>query len=207
MSKIIITDSEYTTWPGALESDWGEPWMEKEIFQTAAIKVDLDFNEVAAFDVLTIPKLNPQLSDLSIELTGITQERLDAEGQTFPETYGQYVDFTEGGKLPVICMSGDEKVVRRNLEIHGLKNQFNKGFHRLMPFVLETGVDLKGLGFSSGDLHKLTRYQLKGMTHEPLHDTRSMASWLRQAKEDGVFKSLNQLTTKLPTRDHRSTPV
>ena len=203
----IITDSEYTTWPGALESDWGEPWMEKEIFQTAAIRVDENFNEVAAFDVLTIPKLNSKLSVLSIELTGITQERLDREGVTYPETYNRYVEFCDDAYLPVICMSGDEKVVKQNLEIHGLKHVFNNGFHRLMPFVLEQGTDLKGLKYSSGDLHKLTRYPLKGMTHDALHDVRSMASWLKQAKEDGIFQSLSQLTTKIPTRDHRAAPA
>lgn len=203
----ILTDSEYTTWDGALESDWGEPWMEKEIFQTAAIKVDQDFNEVAAFNVLTLPKLNPLLSDLSISLTGISQERLDSEGLQFPETYKRYLEFCDNASLPIICMSGDEKVVRRNLEIHDLKNEFNNGFHRLMPFVQEQGVDLKALGYSSGDLHKLTRYPLEGMTHDALHDVRSMASWLRQAKEDGVFISVSQLTTQMPTRDHRASPA
>ena len=64
MTKFIVTDSEYTTFPGAIESDWtAEDWMHKEIVQIAAAKVDLskDFNDVVVFETLVIPKINKAL--------------------------------------------------------------------------------------------------------------------------------------------------
>ena len=206
MTKAIIADTEYTTWPGALESDWVEPWQEKEIFQLAAIKVDLDgFIETDSFDRLIIPRLNPQLSDLAVSLTSIPQERLDNEGVSFAQGLKEFFDFTEGGALPVICMNGDAAVFRRNCEINNIAFPFAQNFHRLRPFLESQGIDVAKN--SSGTLHLLTDQPLAGHTHYALHDDRSMRSFLAYAQKMGWFTDLSQLPNDLPGRDPRAEPA
>ena len=184
----IIVDTEYTTWEGALESGWALPSQHREIVQIAAIKVDENFNEIASFDVLVIPKINPTLSDLFIELTGITQQMVTSNGLPMPDRLPQFVEFC--GTHPVICMNADEAVFRENCQINDVafpwNDSWNDSWHRLRPFLEQQGVDPTSV--SSGDLHRLTSKPLTGHTHNALHDVRSMARWLQQAKEGGNLR-------------------
>jgi inhibitor of KinA sporulation pathway (predicted exonuclease) len=190
----------------ALESDWSLPSQEKEIFQLAAIRVSLkDFAEVGSFERLVIPILNPVLSDLAVELTGITRERLGKEGVSFQQALGSFYDFTEQGSLPVICMNGDSAVFRKNCAISGITFPFVNNFHRLRPFVEAAGIDMR-LN-SSGTLHALTDTPLEGHVHNALHDTRSMALFLGYMQRQGLFTGLAQLPNALPGRDPRAVQV
>src|ERR1700722_7994120 len=173
MSAIIV-DTEYTTWPGALESGWSLPGRHREIVQIAAIKVSDSFEEEAAFDVLIRPAINPILSDLFTELTGITQKMVDTQGRAFPERQNAFLEFSDGGKLPIICMDADEAVFRENCRLNNVDFPFPLSWHRLRPYLELQKIDLTKI--SSGDLHKLTPAPLPaGHTHYALHDVRSMA--------------------------------
>lgn len=200
---IVILDTEYTTWPGALESGWRESWQHREIVQIAAIRVDDRFIETAALDVIVRPTINPQLSDLFVELTGIEQSRVDAEGVAFATALADLATFVGGDR--VICMNGDCKVILDNCDINGVRYPFNGQFHRLRPLLERSGVDLTRR--SSGDLHELTPSPLRGNTHNALHDVRSMAAWLAHASNTGILQHLDQMPTDLPTRDPRSLPA
>jgi inhibitor of KinA sporulation pathway (predicted exonuclease) len=191
---MIIVDTEYTTWPGALESGWSLPGQRREIVQISAIRVS-DYEETAFFDKLVIPKINFLLSDLFIELTGIQQEDIIENGDSFAQRQKEFLDFC--GADPIICMNADETVFRENCGINDVDFPF-RSFHRLRPFLEAQGVDLTGI--SSGDLHTLTASPLVGHTHNALHDVRSMACWLRHAGRP----SIDQLPTGAPTSDPRS---
>lgn len=196
----VIIDTEYTTWQGALESGWSAPGQLKEIVQIAAIRVNDEFKEVDSLDLIVRPTVNPKVSDFFVELTGITQERIDEEGYLFDEAFLALLDWVNGE--PVICMNADEMVMRQNCDINDLPFAFSS-WHRLRPFLEAQGIDLTGL--SSGDLHTLTFSPLKGHTHNALHDVRSMAVWLADAKSRGVLASLDDLPTGAPEFDPRST--
>jgi inhibitor of KinA sporulation pathway (predicted exonuclease) len=198
--NYIILDTEYTTWPGALESGWSLPGQHREIVQIAAISVDQFFHPIDDLDVIVRPKLNPVLSDLFVELTQITQDRVD-QAPGFPVGLTALMEFI--GDLPVIVMNADEAVFRENCRINDLDFTL-PSFHRLRPFLEACGVDLRGR--SSGDLHALTDEPLKGHTHNALHDVRSMAAWLRFAQRQGWFTQLDQLPTGAPDVDPRSNP-
>jgi inhibitor of KinA sporulation pathway (predicted exonuclease) len=193
--EMIIVDTEYTTWPGALESGWAEPWQHREIVQMAAIRVDDRYRETEAFDQLVIPTINSRLSPLFISLTGIEQERVDSEGVSFSEALNDFLNFVDGH--PVICMNGDEAVMRENCQLNGIDFPFNNSWHRLRPYLELIGVDVQNL--SSGDLHNLTPRPLIGHTHNALHDVRSMARWLEHADI-----LVDVLPTGAPTFDPRS---
>lgn len=199
----IILDTEYTTWPGALETGWAAPGQHREIVQIAAIRVDDGFNEIGAFEAIVRPSVNPDLSDLFIGLTGVTQERVDAEGVPFPAALASLHAFT--GDDPVICMNGDCKVFLDNCDINRVCYPFARQFHRLRPLLERSGVDLTRC--SSGDLHMLTLNPLEGRAHDALHDVRSMAAWLRHAVAMGTYTGLSQMPTDLPTRDPRSSAL
>lgn len=200
MRDIVVLDTEYTTWPGALESDWKGKGQHREIVQIAAVRLDSDLREVAAFDRLVIPRINPILSDLFVELTGIDQRQLDANGTSFAIALLKLATFAEG--CDIVCMNGDGKVMLENCDINGVTYPFARQFHRLRPLLAREGVDLTL--HSSGDLHKLTPTPIGGRTHNALHDVRSMAVWLADARCRGVFRSVEQLPTDLPLRDPRS---
>ena len=84
--RFILLDTEYTSWDGSYERGWSGPNEYKEIIQIGAIVVDgKSLTEEGAFSVFIKPVKNPNLSDFIIELTGITQEKIDAEGISLPE--------------------------------------------------------------------------------------------------------------------------
>lgn len=200
MNDIVVLDTEYTTWPGALESGWAGKGQHREIVQIAAVRLNADLQEVAAFECLIVPRINPILSDLFVELTGIDQRELDAKGTSFTLAILKLVAFAEG--CDIVCMNGDGKVMLDNCDIHGITYPFARQFHRLRPLLVADGVDLTS--HSSGDLHKLTSTPLEGRTHNALHDVRSMTAWLADARRRGVFRDVSQLPTDLPLRDPRS---
>ena len=193
----IIVDTEYTTWPGALESGWAAPDQHREIVQIAALRVDNEWREITPFEHFVKPFFNPELSPLFVELTGITQELIDNYGNGFARAMSDFRFFC-GGE-PVICMNADEAVFRENCAL--LQIEFDMpSFHRLRPYLERVGVNLDNV--SSGDLHQLTDTPLLGQTHNALHDVRSMAAWLRHSGLSG--HDLNPLPTGAPTTDPRS---
>lgn len=196
----IILDTEYTTWPGALENGWSAPGQHREIVQIAAIRVDNDFRETAALDLIVRPSVNPVLSDLFVTLTGIVQAKVDGDGVPFAVALGDFTAFV--GDDPVICMNGDCRVFLDNCDINGVQFPFARQFHRLRPLLERSGVDLTRR--SSGDLHELTPRPLVGHAHNALHDVRSMARWLECA---GIVDPIGRMPTELPTRDPRSSAM
>lgn len=195
----VIVDTEYTTWPGALESGWAEPWQHREIVQIAAILVDADFREISTIDLTVRPRHNSIVSPLFTELTGIRQTEVDS-GMPFWRGLRFLVQFS--GPWPIICMNADEAVFRENCRLNGGAFPYETSWHRLRPFLESRCVDLSSR--SSGDLHLLTDRPLIGHTHDAQHDVRSMASWLAWAKRRQVFQNLSQLPTGAPDKDPRS---
>ena len=199
--NYLITDSEYTTWKGALESGWAEPWQHREIFQMAALLTDADFNELDSIVVFVKPKVNPILSDFAQQLTNVSQMQIEQHGVSFPEALKQ-LQVLASRATATICMNLDSGVFRENCEIHKIPFPFAHDFHRLRPFLEQQKIDLSQC--SSGELHKLTPTPLEGHTHDALHDCRSMATWLRHAKARAVFLSISDLPTEIPSVDPRS---
>ena len=114
MRTIVFYDMEFTTWPGALDNDWAEDWQHREVVQIGALRFDLDkMQALHEFDVLVKPVLNPELSDLFIELTGITQKDVNEKGLSFPDAYHLFTTFV--GHDKTCCYGWDARVMRENL--------------------------------------------------------------------------------------------
>lgn len=199
--RAVIVDTEYTTWPGALESGWSTPGQHREIVQISAVVVDERFNELSRYDRIVRPAINPDPSPLLISLTGIDPAEI-AAASSFPEVLEDFARYAGAGSLPVVCMNADEAVFLENVRLNRCAWPFAASWHRVRPFAENLGVDLSGT--SSGDLHALTPTPIAGWTHNALHDVRSMARWLAHQRRSGTLRSLDQLPTGAPTTDPRS---
>lgn len=104
--RIVIFDTEFTTWDGARDNGWtgrtpsGEK-QHREIVQIGAIKVDWPSGTVVStFDQFVKPLVNPDLSPYFTNLTGITQEQVDTKGVSFAEALENFLAFIgEDGPL------------------------------------------------------------------------------------------------------------
>jgi inhibitor of KinA sporulation pathway (predicted exonuclease) len=116
--RIVIFDIEGTTWEDALQTGWGGPNQHPEIVQIGATKVDERFNAIGRFEVLIRPTINPVVSRFFTELTGITQQRIDAAGVSFTEGYSNFLSFCI--EAYVACNGWDREVILENLVLYGL---------------------------------------------------------------------------------------
>lgn len=191
--QVIIYDTEYTTWPGALQNGWSEPWQHREIVQIGAIRIDLgDMREIDTLDILIRPVRNPQLSDYFTQLTGITQAQVDMQGMNFPDAYHRFMTFCGG--LPRAAYGNDAQIVRDNLRLHAMpasEDEFS-GLD-IGPWFMTHGAAY-GVkkGVNSGKLAATVGAPIPSSNeHNAVHDARSIAAaygFLIQKGADKFFK-------------------
>ncbi len=129
-SEFILYDSEYTTWEGAQERNWGGEDEHRELVQIGAIRVDgATLTETESLLIFVKPKINPDLSEYFTKLTGITQKAVDTEGTDFPSAILQFKKWC--GELPIYSFGiGDGEVVEENCKLLNIpcpfpRDQFN----------------------------------------------------------------------------------
>lgn len=173
----VIFDLEFTAWEGSLARRWSGPGEHREVVQFGAVRLAADtLEETAAFNVLVRPRINPQLSDYFIELTGITNEAVAARGVDFPEAYLGFLDFAEEAHLA--CFGTDDRVLSENLALYGLHvlPPAPKAID-LTPWLIARGIDLTGIhsGMVAGQLG----LSFEGHLHNALDDARALAKAFR----------------------------
>lgn len=187
-NTVIFYDTEFTTWEGAMERDWGNPGEYREIVQIGAIRFDLDtMTEEEEFLILVKPQKNPVLSDFFVKLTGITNESVKKGGVLFPEAHEKFRAFA--GPAQTACYGWDAKVMRENLGFNNLPNteaQFDS---------LNIGPWFKEVGKPYGIQHNTNSGKLAAtlgapinsiQEHNALHDARSIAAAYRFLMQKGV---------------------
>lgn len=113
VSTFVVFDLEFTSWPGALEHDWGAPGQLREIVQIGALRLREDCSVIEEYEALVRPVTNPQLSTYFTELTGIDQETVDREGISAPEALGDFLGFCRGES--VLSYGNDMVVLGENV--------------------------------------------------------------------------------------------
>ncbi len=177
---IVVFDTEWTSWTGFRESRWTQPGRYREIVQIGAIalEVEAEFREIDSFQILVQPKKNPVLREFFIELTGITQNMVDADGVGFPEALASFMNFAEQEPVQFASFGKDEKVVEANCNLCELP----------MPIGFADSVDIRQefldrniieeFWFSSELPHRLGLPPV-GKAHDALADSRALAAALR----------------------------
>ena len=185
--QIIIFDTEFTTWEGAMARNWSGPNEHREIVQIAAQMVDLETEVVLdSFSCLVKPAVNPVLSDYFINLTGVTQAQIDTDGVSFKDAYESFDSWTKG--LPIFCYartlgeSADRGVFEENIELYTLEVQLNQSRYDILTGLFQAaGVDTNK--YSSGELYRFFNLELGGHVHNAMHDVDSLVASLFAVKK------------------------
>lgn len=118
-ASLVIYDTEFTTWEGALQRRWSGPGEYREVVQIGALRVDAtSLKPLATFDVLVRPVKNPVVSDYFTRLTGITQAQIEDQGIAFPDALARFRGFI--GADPAAAYGNDAAVIRENMGWHGM---------------------------------------------------------------------------------------
>ncbi|MDP6923210.1 MAG: exonuclease domain-containing protein [Candidatus Scalindua sp.] len=118
-TEAVILDTEWTTWPGALERSWSGKDEYREIIRIGAIIIDLDsLQEIEVLDVFVKPSINPNLSDYCIKLTGITDKQIQAEGIEIHEALHKFGDFV--GDRKIFSYGGDILILFENMRLNNI---------------------------------------------------------------------------------------
>ena len=176
--RVVVFDTEYTTWEGALERNWSGEDEHREIFQLCALSVDLEHGEIVdSFERFVYPRKNPLLSDYAKQLTNITQEQVD-HGVDFAEMYS---DFLAWAHLLPLCSydpfgseHGDGNILKENIDLYKLDVPYSEHrYFNVAPLFNEAGIDVQN--FTSGQLHTCFDVEVPGHVHDALHDVHSLA--------------------------------
>lgn len=181
--QVIVFDTEFTTWEGAIQREWSGPGEYREIVQIGAIKLETSvFTEVDSFNVLIKPVKNPVLSGYFVNLTRITQEAVDRDGVTLNEALDRF--FMWSRDLPLYSWGNDAGVVSENADLLKINFPFREDqFHDIRPVFSEAGVAVKD--YMSSTIPSAFGKPLLHEAHDALNDARSIADGLRGLKEAG----------------------
>lgn len=188
MTRIAIIDLEYTAWEGSLRRDWSEPWEEPEAVQIAGVKLENSdaLREVDTLEILVSPRINPELSDYFVELTGITTVDVAQRGVGFPEAFGRFVAFVADCEQGY-CFGGDEPLLRRNCALDGIEYPLGPDFLRNAKPMIIDYLGRPPNRIASSQLPEALGFARPGPAHDALSDSRCIAQALRVLRGAGAF--------------------
>jgi len=183
--RFVLFDTEYTAWEGSMERGWSRKGEHKEVIQIGAVKTSLaTLAEESVFSILVRPVKNPELSPYIIALTGITQERVNAEGVTLGEALSDFADFI--GDLPAFSYGDDGAVIEGNCALTGTPYPFAQGrFQDIRPVItpLLVGLGIDTERYSSGTLIQAFGKAPTLRAHDAVNDMRNLLAVLRELQD------------------------
>lgn len=194
MAQFVIFDTEYASWDGFLTAPEAEK-KKAEIVQIAALKVEAgSFIVIEELNLYVKPRFEPKLTDYFVKLTGLTDELLAHEGNSFDMAYEKFKRFA--GTLP--CYShnwldmedriSDGKIMGYNLELWHIIDTNEPDYRNIAPWFKQQ-YEKKEIAIarqSSGEIAKLlgcTDNLPAGLdTHNALYDVYSILAGLKKLK-------------------------
>jgi inhibitor of KinA sporulation pathway (predicted exonuclease) len=177
---VVVLDLEFTAWEGSHATGWTRPGEFREIVQMGAVKLASDFSEAASFNRLVRPARNPLLSDYFIALTGITQHRLDAEGDAYLRVLEAFMTFVGDDSVAIWSNGSDGAVIAENCQMMGSSCPIptSRFVNLRRPLAEALGVDLAAA--DSGRLLELIGLPVANQRqHDALDDARAVAATVR----------------------------
>ncbi len=181
---VVVYDLEWTAWEGSAARKWSGPGEHREIIQIGAVMLDADqgFAERFAFDCIVAPRVNRQLSAYVQDLTGITQERIEAEGVDLAEAFECFADFA--GSAPLLSNGRDFRVVAENCTLYGLDEPFAADRYGNLDELFPALAGRVG-HVVSGELPAVFGFDCNLPAHDALADARMVAQALRVLRAGG----------------------
>lgn len=178
---IVVFDIEWTTWDGAAARGWSGPGEHREIVQIGAVKLDPDrgLRQTAGFETLVRPVINPELSDYFVDLTNITQARVDAEGIDFPAALAAFAGFVGDDAAAVVSFGNDAEVLEANCRLNAIAFPFATDLFRDVRPAIRKALGMEGRHVISSNLPRLLGFPAPGTAHQAIDDARCVAEALR----------------------------
>ena len=184
--QIVVFDTEFTTWEGAMERQWSGANEHREIVQLAAQKIDLKHETVIdSYEQLVRPRINTELSEYFQKLTGIDQHSVDEQGVDFLEMM-QAFDIWAGDtdRYAYGCRAdepADVAVLQENIRLYNLPVEIDtQQYGNLAAVYQSVGIDTSR--FNSGKLYQAFGLSLTGHEHNAMHDVTSLVQSLFATK-------------------------
>lgn len=162
---------------------WIAPGEFKEVIQIGAVKVDEAFTPLETLNILILPRLNRLLSPFIQQLTGITNQAIEAQGVDFVDAFRRFVDFA--GTLPVVAFGRDDLVLWDNIRLYGLKNLPSMpAWIDIRGWLMENGINPRGM--HACDVGPKAGVPFDGHTHDGLCDALSVAAGINALMARGA---------------------
>lgn len=186
-TEVVIFDTEFTTWEGAMQRNWSGENEHRELVQIAAQKINLHTAEVLrSFEVLVKPQINPELSEYFVELTHITQAQIETSGIIFAEAYQLFMDWAGGVKKysfsQTLDSASDMGVLQENIALYSLPLSLDEAEFGTVTGVFQA-VGIDTTQYNSGRLYQAFDLDLSGHQHNAMHDVDSIVASLFAVKE------------------------
>jgi len=185
---IAIYDTEWTSWPGFMESGWKQPGRHCEIIQIGAVKLDAanNFAEIGTFEVFVKPRINPTLSEYITDLTGITQEEIDVQGRSFADALADFLAFLDDDLQSVFSFGQDSAIIRKNCVLNDIpypdffaKDQNLNEILTALNFIDDQSM--------SSELPNQLGLESSELSHNALGDARALATAIRHLRSTGCL--------------------
>ena len=178
--KIVIRDTEYTSWEWAQARHWSWPNEFREIVQIGAVMVNTTTREeISSFSVLITPTKNPLLSKFFIDLTKITQEEIDTQWKDFFTALKDFTQRTgERDSIDLYSWGWDGIILAENCGLYQIPTPFRIGrCKNIVDVFLENGVP--ALKYNSCSINTYFDIPNDGTEHNALADARNILMSLR----------------------------
>ena len=181
--KFIIFDTEYTSWEGSVKRSWNGENEYKELVQIGALKViktDTTIKVVKKLNIYVKPRINPELSEYFINLTGITQDIINEKGLTFNEAMNILYKFSKTSnevKLPIFSYGNDYSVIKENLKLNSInkKSKFYKWEKKYKDVRPLFDMFVDSSMYTSGTIYKAFNIKVDNAeVHNALWDCKSI---------------------------------
>ena len=179
----VVFDLEFTAWAGSMASRWSRDGEHTEVVQVGAVKLDAETLKLTdEFECLVRPRVNPVLSQYLIDLTGITNEMLDAKAVDFITAYRGFLDFV--GPSPIWAFGRDDQILAFNLKLYAWDGLPVPPYSNAVPWFAAHGIDL--MGKHACDVAEASGAVFTGRKHDALSDARSVAVGLQAVVARGA---------------------
>ena len=183
--EIVLFDTEFTAWEGSMQRHWSAPWEHRELVDIGAVRADAaDFSIVAEFHRMTVPSVNPNLSEYFTALTGITQGDLAAKAVPLPDLLSDFHAFCAPA-LAIASNGWDDRVLYETIGLNRLDTEpFIRPFLNLRVPIAQV-LSMDKADTTTSKLPALVGLEPQEQTHNGLDDARALARALAKLRSDG----------------------
>ena len=185
--KYASLDTEYTSWKGSFERNWSYEWETKEIVQVGITFMDENFDIDKTTCIYLKPQINNILSDYFMNLTGITQSRVDSANNTIFDIKNFILEISQEG-YQFISWGPDLDIINQNIKLYERNSSVIKIEYIDMALLCEK-LNICHEDLSSGTIYNfLTQKPLiNKKNHDAASDSRQVSKALKFLLKSGMI--------------------